>query len=310
MEGMIKMISNQEKGIVFNIQHYSIHDGPGIRTNVFLKGCPLDCLWCANPESRKLSPQLSYNIEKCTGCQACIDVCNQKAIQFVEGKVKTDRSLCNACGKCITNCPTEARSIIGKTMNVDEVYKEVSKDKLFYDTSGGGVTLTGGEVLVQHEFARSILKRCKENGIHSAIETCGHGKWEVLKGLLKYTDIVLYDLKHMNDLEHKKCTGVGNELILDNLSKLSKELNIPVIIRVPIIPGYNNSEENMHLMSKYILENVPTCQEVNLLPYHNFGEGKREQLGQDNNDFHTYTPEENEMNKLLSILGSYNIKAK
>ncbi len=307
---MESLLKQEDTGIVFNIQHYCIHDGPGIRSNIFLKGCPLRCLWCQNPESNLLQPQIMYDHSKCGSCLTCIDQCPNQAISFENGKVRTDRNLCTGCGACVSNCLVEARSLIGEWKTVDEVYEEVAKDKLFYESSGGGVTLTGGELLLQPAFSKNILKKCKENGLHTAIETCGYAKWDVLKGILKYVDIVLYDLKHMSSEEHKRCTGVGNERILENLYRISTELELPIIVRTPIIPDYNASDENMHLMGAFLSEKIPTCTEVNLLPYHNMGEGKNEQLEKGLSAFTSRCPSANELEHLLNIVRSYGLHAK
>ena len=307
---MVRHIKQEETGIVFNIQHYCIHDGPGIRSNIFLKGCPLRCLWCQNPESNLLQPQIMYNLSQCVGCMACIDKCSNQAISFENGKVKTNRDLCTGCGACVPNCLAGARSVMGEQKTVDEVYEEVAKDKLFYESSGGGITLTGGELLYQPTFSKNILKKCKDNGLHTAIETCGYAKWDVLKEILQYVDIVLYDLKHMNSEEHKRCTGVGNELILENLYRISTELKLPIIVRTPIVPDYNASDKNMHLMGAFLSEKIPTCIEVNLLPYHNMGEGKNDQLEKGQSDFTSHSPSADEMEHLLNILESYGLKAK
>lgn len=299
----------KENGIVFNIQHYSVHDGPGVRTSVFLKGCPLSCLWCQNPESNKVEPQLMYDRDTCTGCGRCIGVCPLSAISMDGRKVRTDRSICNGCGECVEACPSGARSIMGRSMTADEVYREVAKDVLFYTNTGGGVTLTGGEVLYQSSFAKAILRKCMESNIHTAIETCGLAGWKAFSEILPYVDLVIYDLKHMDTDEHRKGTGAGNEQILDNLSRISDEMKIPVIIRTPIIPGYNDSEDNMHKMGKFIKENVRTCQEVNLLPYHNLGDGKRSQL-EEKLTFIGRPPGTEKMDKLKSILRSYGVEVK
>lgn len=300
----------KESGIVFNIQHYCVHDGPGIRTNVFLKGCPLRCLWCANPESNAVKLQLMYQSEKCSGCQACVSVCPQQAIGITaHQKTWTDRALCTACGVCASVCVPKAREIAGKMMTVDEICREVEKDRLFYGTDGG-VTLTGGEVLSQPEFAAAILKKCRENGIHTAVETCGYASWEAVKQVMEYVDIVLYDVKHMDSHQHKWGTGVGNERILENLERISRELQIPVIVRTPVIPGYNDQESNFHAMGQFVCEKVPTCAEVNLLPYHNMGEGKRLELEAGASMFQTHVPSEDEMEYLRGILRRYGLTIK
>lgn len=297
-----------DMGVVFNIQHYCIHDGPGIRTNVFLKGCPLRCQWCANPESQELHPQLMYRKEKCCGCMRCVEVCPVRAIVASGGKVKTDRALCTNCEACIVICPADAREITGKMMTADAVYEEVAAEKMFYDSSGGGITLTGGELLSQSDFARVILQKCKQNGIGTAIETTGYAKWDVFRDVLTYTDIVLYDLKHMDSTEHKRGTGVGNTLMLQNMIKVSQEAKLPVIARVPVISGYNNTEENFHAMGQFLAEQVLTCQEVDLLPYHRLGEAKFEQLEKADAVFHGCEPDN--LERLREILKTYGLMAK
>jgi pyruvate formate lyase activating enzyme len=238
----------------------------------------------------------------------CVNVCPQKAISISGAKVKTDRATCKGCGICVETCPTGAREITGKMMTADAVYEEVAGEKIFYDSSGGGVTLTGGELLMQPDFARSILEKCKMNGIGTAIETTGCASWEVFSKVLEYTDIVLYDLKHMDNTEHKRCTGVGNALILDNIARASQDMKIPVIARVPVIASYNNAEENFHQMGRFLTENVPTCREVDLLPYHRLGEAKLDQLEREGVAFCGNEPEN--LGRLREIIKSYGLTAK
>jgi len=264
-------------GIVFNIQKYSIHDGPGIRTTVFLKGCPLDCWWCHNPESKKQGLEIIYWPQKCLGCGSCINVCPQKAIYMEGGSLEKNKELCLRCGKCSKFCPTEAMELVGKQMTIDQVMKEIEKDKIFYDESKGGVTFSGGEPLTQPEFLYGLLQRCKGQGIHTAVDTSGLASWEVLSKIIKGTDLFLYDIKHLDDEAHKKYTGVSNQLILGNLKKLAYE-GAHINIRMPIIPGINDDDENIVNTALFITSlNINL---VNILPYHHTGADKYGRLGE------------------------------
>jgi pyruvate formate lyase activating enzyme len=268
------MKSDSIKGVVFNLQHYSIHDGPGIRTTVFLKGCPLKCLWCQNPESQDPNPLLFFTAEKCTGCGTCAEACPNGAIRLIDGKSKTDRERCTWCGKCVSVCPNEARSIIGREMTAEEVFEDLKTDDIFYRNSGGGVTLSGGDPVFQPDFSIAILKLCRSNGIHTALETCGFLEWGRLKDILKQTDLVLYDIKHMDSTRHKAYTGVANELILENAEKIHRDLKLPVFPRVPLIPGYNDSLENLKSTAEFIATKLDGDNMVHILPYHPLGETK------------------------------------
>ncbi|RKL63223.1 glycyl-radical enzyme activating protein [Thermoanaerobacteraceae bacterium SP2] len=272
-------IIQKHEGIIFDIQRYSIHDGPGIRTVVFLKGCPLRCLWCCNPESQLTNPQLSFIQSKCIGCLECIKICPNKAIRFDKEKgFLIDYKLCDMCGRCSDVCYPGARVIIGKKMSVDEVIAEVIRDKSFYNRSNGGVTLSGGEVLLQWGFAKEILKKCKELNINTAIETCGYCKWEYFTEVLEYVDLVLYDLKHLDSAEHKRLTGVDNKLILENATKVVKKVK-EMIIRVPLIPSLNDSKDNIMMLVDFV-STLEKVKEIDLLPYHQLGVSKYNQIGQ------------------------------
>jgi pyruvate formate lyase activating enzyme len=254
--------------------------------------------------------QIIFAFDKCKGCGACVIVCPASAIKLVDGKAKTDRNVCNGCWNCVKACRQEARSMIGEEITAQEVFRIVAQDKLFYETSGGGVTITGGEPLAQPIFTKAVLQLCRQAKINTSIETCGFTKWEIFKSVLEYVDVVLYDIKHMDTVEHKKCTGVGNELILNNLKRISNELKIPVVARTPVVPGYNATKENIDVMAKFLSEEIHTCTEVNLLPYHNLGEFKNYQLEAAGRDFSSYSPSEDYMNELKEIIAGYGLKIK
>jgi pyruvate formate lyase activating enzyme len=295
------------KGLIFNIQGYCIHDGPGIRTIVFFKGCPLRCVWCQNPESLLFRPEVFLHREKCTGCGRCVPVCQNNAITLYDGKSHTNRDLCKGLGKCAEICPNSARVLVGKWLTVEETFERIKKDKVFYDSSGGGVTLSGGEPLLQHEFAHDLLKICKNSGIHTAIETSGYAEWSIMRKVLEYCDLVLYDFKLIDPILHKKYTGVSNEIILENSKKICSEFSIPVWARIPIIPGYNDSYENLENTAKFISE-LPkgSITQVNLLPYHRLGEGKLDLL--ERPPLSINPPSQEKISEIKKIFESHGLK--
>ncbi len=299
------------KGIVLKIERFAIHDGPGIRTVVFMKGCPLRCGWCSTPESQKLSPEMEYFVDRCLRCARCVEVCPLGAISILgNGEIFTDRELCINCDyQCAEVCPSGARKIAGEEMTVEEVVKEVEKDTLFYANSGGGVTLSGGEPAMQPEFSLGILKACKERGIHTAIETCGYVKWDILDEMLKYLDLVYMDIKHMSPEEHKKLTGKGNELILENTRRVAtKYPDKPLIIRIPVIPGYNDSDENITDIVQFVRQ-LKGEHKIELLPYHKFGISQYRVLSRDYSMSDLEPPPEERMRALKKLVESYGIPA-
>jgi len=264
-----------DTGIVFNIQRYSIHDGPGIRTTVFLKGCPLRCFWCQNPESQRMEPEILFDARNCTSCGECIKICPQGATSRLQDRVRIDRNLCRGCGRCVEVCLNEARRLSGRSMTVDEVMRDVMKDAKFYEHSGGGVTLSGGDPLAQPHFALSILQRCKRAGFHTALDTCGYAPWQTFEGLLKYVDLVLFDIKQIDPQKHRTATGKDNELILQNARKIAKLR--PMRVRVPIIPGFNDSVDAVKAIARFAKEELGIA-DVDILSYNKLGEGKYEFL--------------------------------
>jgi pyruvate formate lyase activating enzyme len=271
------MVEAEElSGVVFDIQRYSIHDGPGIRTTVFLKGCPLRCVWCQNPESQNREPELLLNRTLCGGCGQCIPVCTVFANSLLGRRSQIDRTKCVRCGTCVITCPNQARRLSGKFMTVDEVLKVVRKDLKFYEVSGGGITLSGGEATFQPDFAAALLRKSKELKIHTALETCGYVSWKVLDQLLPYVDLVLYDIKHWDSEIHKRGTGVSNQIIFENAKRVA-EIK-PMKARVPLIPGFNDSEHDIRSIASFI-GSLPNQIEMDLLAYNPLGEGKYERLG-------------------------------
>jgi pyruvate formate lyase activating enzyme len=276
-------MTGKTTGQIFNIQRYSIHDGAGIRTLVFLKGCPLRCLWCCNPESQKSQPELGFIESRCVGDSACgapcLSACRLEAIHLnAQGSPEIDRKVCDVCGKCAEVCGKDALKVVGREMTVDEVMTEVEKDRAFYRRSGGGVTVGGGEPLAQHEFAAELLKAAQEAYLHTALETCGHAPWGHLEAVLKHVDLLQFDLKHMDPAKHQELTGQSNELILSNLKRvLSVKALQDVIVRIPVVPGCNDSEENIRRMAEFVT--ALGLRQTELVPYHRLGVSKYAQYG-------------------------------
>lgn len=297
------------QGTIFNIQHYSIHDGPGIRTTVFLKGCPLRCFWCQNPESQAARPQLFFNADRCQGCSLCVQACPEGAIEIVGDRSRTNRNLCRGSGRCVQVCPHEARSLMGRTVTAGEVFEQVAADEVFYRGSGGGVTISGGEPLFQPEFTISLLKLCREAGIHTALDTSGYARWETMKRVLAHVDLVLYDLKHMDPDAHRRYTAVSNELILENAKKIGRELSIPILARLPLVPGYNDSAENVAATARFVVSALGLSTVVHLLPYHRLGEAKYDRLERPGEAIKLTPPDEAQVSKLRALVASYGLVA-
>ncbi|AOY77847.1 trans-4-hydroxy-L-proline dehydratase activase [Clostridium formicaceticum] len=263
------------RALITNIQKYSVHDGPGIRTTVFFKGCPLKCMWCHNPESQSYYKQMMYNKEKCNLCGECKRRCSNGAIHIEAEKINVEFKKCNFCENCVEFCINNAREIVGQEYTTSELMKEIEKDKIFYEQSGGGLTLSGGEVMHQIDFVHEIARQCKAKGIFVAIDTCGYISFHHFEKVLEYVDVFLYDLKLMNSQKHEKYTGVPNEMILENLKKLS-EKGAKIHLRLPLIEGVNTDNENVNAIVDFI-KNLNIIH-INLLPYHEIGSDKYKRL--------------------------------
>lgn len=293
--------------LIFNIQKFSVHDGPGIRTTVFLKGCPLKCIWCHNPESQNMNKEVLYDSKKCVLCGTCEKICPTNAIKIENNKLTTDINKCNHCGKCNIYCIYGAREVVGKHYNVDEVMSEVMKDKVFYEQSNGGVTVSGGEPLIQIDFIEELLKRLKEEKIHTAVDTSGAVNFDILERVAKYTDLFLFDLKLMDDEKHKEYIGVSNKNIIENLKKLSK-IHCNINLRMPIIEGIN--DDNSHIEKTIELLKHLNIKNINLLPYHNIAKHKYEKLGLVYEDEKMSIPSDVKMNSLKELFekNGYRVK--
>lgn len=265
-------------GRIFNIQKCSIRDGRGMRTSVFFKGCGLHCLWCANPEGISFEPEITLNPQNCIACSACLRNCPTGASCLDEnGAPAYRRERCTSCGICADFCPTEARKLNGQDYTVDQLFKRIYQDRFYFQHSGGGVTFTGGEALMQPEFLLAISKKCREYGVNVAIETCGCGEYEKFAPCLDFIDFIYFDLKHMDSEQHLKWTGQRNEHILENLRRIDQHGN-EIIVRTPVIPGINDSDENVRATAQFILP-LASVQKYELLAYHKLGVNKYKLLG-------------------------------
>lgn len=282
----------------FNIQKYSLHDGPGIRTTLFLKGCPLRCLWCSNPESQKQGRQLFFNSNLCQNCGKCLTVCQPGAlISNNYGQKSFDISKCVSCMKCVKVCRFQAISFYGKPITVSEAKFALLRDSSFYSTSGGGITISGGEPFLQTEFTLALLKELKASAVHTAIETSGYTDWKNMEKVIPYTDLFLFDIKEMDRTKHIEFTGVDNTIILDNLKKLCGK-DVKIWIRMPIIPTVNDDIERIKALSR-LTNNIPNIELIELLPYHQFGRAKYTGLGMKYAISNDVKPPENDYMLLL-----------
>ncbi len=257
-----------QTGLVFNIQYHSTEDGPGIRTSLFLKGCLMHCPWCHNPEGRRPFVELAWHEQRCIGAKRCVPICPHQALELTSGGVVIDRQRCNGCSECVDACPTDALEMTARHYTVEEVLPRLLADRVFYEKSGGGVTLSGGEVSLQGRFAGKLMERLRSEGIHIALDTCGGTRWKTLGPLIELADLVLYDLKIMDEADHKEHTGVPLRLVLENARRIAA-MGKPIWVRTPIIPGYTDSEENIRQVARFIATELPTVERYDLLAFNN-----------------------------------------
>lgn len=302
-------LHTEEDAVIFNIQRFSVHDGPGIRTLVFFKGCPLRCQWCSNPESHIRKPQIAFSQNRCIGCLRCSEVCPHGAVRLTNRvRLEYDRLRCKECGACVATCYANARVLLGREMTVDEVMVEIRKDAVFYRLSSGGVTLGGGEPTMWPAFATKLLAACRSEGIHAAIETCGHAPWSHIEPLLDNLDLILFDMKHLDPEMHMRYTGVNNKLILENLNRIAQR-SIPIVIRIPVIPGANNDAQTIRKIAAYV-HDLGIASRIELLSYHRFGEEKYARLGRPYPLRDLKPPDEEEMETLAAAVRSEGLVCK
>lgn len=301
-------------GLIFNVQRFSLHDGPGIRTTVFLKGCPLRCFWCHNPEGLHPWPEVQFFPGRCVGCGECEKVCPQGAQQVLaDGRRFYDRARCTQCGACVEACVAESLRLAGKRVTLDEALGEVLADRAFYETSGGGVTLSGGEPFIQPAFTRALLTACKAEGLHTAIETSAFCPWEAMEAVLPVTDLWMVDIKHLDGEKHRQATGVSNRQILENIRRLA-ETGQPLVLRVPVVPGVNNTPAEIGAIAEFVqtlnlrrARSAPPLS-LELLPFHRLAGEKYRSLGKDDAAAELTPPTAEQMASLVAAASLYAIR--
>jgi pyruvate formate lyase activating enzyme len=302
------------RGRVFDVQRWSLHDGPGIRTTVFLKGCPIECRWCSNPESQASHPEMAYFASRCIQAHRCVGLCPHGAITLDDdGRPVTDWAVCrNRCYNiveppfpCTTQCYSGARKTIGASMTVDEVLAEVMKDAKIYEESGGGITVSGGEPMNQSKFVRELLRAAKENWVNTAMETCGYATWRSYESVLEHVDFLFLDLKVFDPIRHEDLTGQGNQLILENAPRIAEFMRrkgAPMVVRIPIVPGLTDSPDNVESIADFVRERMPGVATIELMPYHRLGRGKYADIGLPYYLDQLAPPTEGQMRPLREIL--------
>lgn len=296
-----------QSGLIFDVKKYAINDGPGIRVTIFFKGCPLRCAWCHNPESISPKIQKMYTADKCIGCSACIEVCPEDACKLTADGVVTDPERCTVCGKCADICPTKATEMSGRRATVDELIEIIEKERIFFEQSGGGVTISGGEPLLQSDFLIALLDELGARSIHRVVDTTGFAKSEILLNVARRTDLFLYDLKMMDSGKHKKWTGVENEQILKNL-RLLAETGAAIDIRIPLVKGVNDDDVNIEQTAAFVASLPGGRKKINVLPYHNIAAGKYLKLGEKYDSSDMAEPSEEELASIVTKFTGFGLE--
>ncbi len=295
-------------GVIFDIKRYAIHDGPGIRTTVFFKGCPLRCRWCHNPESWVTLPEPSWRGRRCLACGECFRTCDAGAITLKDNQPATDAARCTVCGECVDACPGEAREIIGRSVESATLATEIEKDLVFYEQSGGGVTFSGGEPLQQPDFLQALLEECRAREIHTAVDTSGYAEPQVIQRINEQVDLWLFDLKHIDNQAHQRLTGAGNELILENIRRLASA-GSNVVVRVAVVPGFNDDDANIEATGRFVAS-LDRVSGVDVLPYHGAGHEKSNRLTGPRVVLNTRAPDAQRLRTIAERLRSFGLQVR